>query len=183
MALCSGGQERGGSDAPTHPDHLESYSIKPAVKFAGVSGVQLLDQFGTTTVSLTKPANLLVPTAKSLVSAPVEPVAPIVDHFQCYKVKVTTSNVTLPVLGVSVEDQFGALTTDLKKLKYVCAPVNKNNEEPGAEANTGYLTCYQQKSLTAFTKVTPVYAANQFGNETMDVIKPFVLCLPAARMP
>ena len=113
----------------------------------------------------------------------MEPAAPIVDHFQCYKVKVTTTTAALPATGVTVEDQFGTLSTDLKKLKYVCAPVNKNNEEPGAEANTGYLTCYQQKSLTAFTKVTPVYAANQFGNETMDVIKPFVLCLPAARLP
>jgi hypothetical protein len=49
--------------------------------------------------------------------------------------------------------------------------------------NTGYLTCYQQKSLPNFAKRSPVYAANQFGNETMDVIKPFVFCLPATTLP
>ena len=77
--------------APNDPDHLEAYQIKPAAKFTAASGVQLLDPLGTTTVTLTKPANLLVPTAKSLVSTPAAPVDPIVDHFQCYKVKVTAS--------------------------------------------------------------------------------------------
>ena len=37
--------------------------------------------------------------------------------------------------------------------------------------------------LREFAKVTPVYAANQFGDETLDVLKPFVLCMPAARLP
>jgi hypothetical protein len=114
---------------------------------------------------------------------PAAPVDPFVDHFQCYKVKVTASLVTLPVTGVKVDDQFGTLTAELRKLKYVCVPVNKNGEEPGALTNTGYLTCYQQKSLPAFVKKSPVYTANQFGSETMDVLRPFVLCLPAARLP
>jgi hypothetical protein len=169
--------------APTHPDHLESYQIRPATKFAGAGGVVLLDQFGTTTLALTKPAYVLVPTAKSLTAPPTAPVAPVVDHFHCYKVKVTTSNVALPPLGVSVEDQFGTQTAELRKLKYACVPVNKNGEEPGAETNSGYLTCYQQKSTPKFVKRSPVYTANQFGNETMDVLKPAVLCLPAARLP
>jgi hypothetical protein len=130
--------------APTHPDHLESYQIRPATKFAGAGGVVLLDQFGTTTLALTKPAYLLVPTAKSLTAPP---------------------------------------TAELRKLKYACVPVNKNGEEPGAGAHTGYLTCYQQKSLPKFVKKTPVFTANQFGSETMDVLKPAVLCLPAARLP
>jgi hypothetical protein len=169
--------------APSHPDHLESYQIKPAVKFGGASGIQLLDQLGTTTVSLTKPANLLVPTAKSLASSPPAPASPIVDHFQCYKVKVTTSGVSLPQ-SVVVDDQFAVgQTAELRKLKYVCGPVDKNGEEPGAETNSGYLTCYQQKSLPKFEKKTPVYTANQFGSETMTVLNPFVLCLPAAKLP
>ena len=96
----------------------------------------LLDQLGTTTLALTKPAYLLVPTAKSLTMPPTAPSAPIVDHFQCYKVKVTTSDVALPVLNVSVEDQFGTQTAELRKLKYACVPVNKNGEEPGAETNS-----------------------------------------------
>jgi hypothetical protein len=169
--------------APTHPDHLESYQVRPATRFAGAGGVVLLDQLGTTTLALTKPAYLLVPTAKSLTAPPTAPAAPVVDHFHCYKVKVTTSDVTLPLLGVSVEDQFGTQTAELRKLKYACVPVNKNGEEPGAEAHTGYLTCYQQKSLPKFVKKAPVFTANQFGNETMDVLKPAVLCLPAARLP
>jgi hypothetical protein len=182
-ALCAP-VSRNGEDptAPSHPDHLQSYQVRPVVKFPGAT-VGLTDPLGNLTVLLTKPSNLLVPTAKSMSSPPTEPSSPIVDHFQCYKVKVTTSDVALPALNVSVEDQFGTQTAELRKLKYACVPVNKNGEEPGAETNSGYLTCYQQKSLPKFVKKTPVFTANQFGSETMDVLKPSVLCLPAARLP
>jgi len=41
----------------------------------------------------------------------------VVDRFQCYKVKVTTTDVALPVSGVAEEDPFGAQTAELRKLK------------------------------------------------------------------
>jgi len=41
----------------------------------------------------------------------------------------------------------------------------------------------KQRSTPKFVKQTPVYTANQLGGETMDVIKPALLCLPAARLP
>jgi hypothetical protein len=169
--------------APSHPDHLETYQIRPTTKFTKTSGLALMDQLGTTTVTLVKPATLMVPTAKSLTSAPAAPVTPIVDHFQCYKVKVTSATATLPMTGVSVEDQFGLQTAELIKVKQACAPVDKNGEEPGAGAHTGYLVCYQQRSQPRFEKKSPVFTANQFGNEQLDVIKPSLLCLPAVRIP
>jgi hypothetical protein len=60
-------------------------------------------------------------------------------------------------------------------------PVNKNSEEPGAGGHSGYLLCYQQRSVPKFLKRSPVFMANQFGDERLDVLKPSLFCMPAVR--
>ena len=180
-ALCAPANSNGTDPtAPSHPDHLQNYQLRPLATFSGGS-MTVMDPQGTTTVQLTKATNLLVPTAKSLMSPPVDPVNPIVDHFQCYRVKVTSTTVTFPVTDVTVQDQFGTQTAELLKIKQACVPVNKNNEEPGAGGHSGYLLCYQQRTVPKFVKRTGVFTANQFGNERIDVLKPSLLCMPAVR--
>ncbi len=76
-----------------------------------------------------------------------------------------------------MEDQFGTLSVDIKKPAMLCAPTNKENEEPGAETHGEYLTCYKAKARTPFTRVSPVYVANQFGPETLDAIKVVEVCV------
>jgi hypothetical protein len=167
--------------APSHPDHLEDYQVKPAVRFTPVGNLHVTDQFGTLTLEAKKPAALQVPTAKSPTAPPVPPSTPVVDHFQCYKVK-SAARFT-PVVGVTLEDQFGTMTVDVKKPRRLCAPVDKNGEAPGAESHTAWLMCYlvKQRSLPRFAPVRGLYVANQFGAERLDAKKAAELCVPALR--
>ncbi len=166
--------------APSHPDHLEGYQHKTAIPFTKRLDQRVVDQFGQLVVDVVKPSHVMVPTAKSLVSTPPAPADPAVDHFQCYKVSDRTSP-KFPGTGTPVEDQFGAMTVEVRKPKFLCAPVDKNGEEPGAEAHAGHLMCYQVKqvSLPKFVKRTNLFTANQFGAETLDAKKPTELCVPA----
>ena len=77
-----------GSDptAPSHPDHLEDYKLK-APRFATRRGVQVVDRYGSLLLDVKKPTGLQLPTAKSHSAPPTAPVAPAVDHFQCYQVR------------------------------------------------------------------------------------------------
>jgi len=170
------------STAPSHPDHLEDYQIKPAVAFAPVLDQEIVDQFGTIFVDVKKPVALEVPSAKSRTSSPPPPTNPPLDHFTCYKVKVTKGTPSfLRVPGVTLEDQFGSLTVDVIKPTRLCAPTDKNSEAPGAENHPDHLMCYRvrQTSLPKFATVSPLFVSNQFGPLTLDARKPVELCVPA----
>src|SRR6185369_13004606 len=73
----------------------------------------------------------------------------------------------------------------VKKPSRLCVPVNKNNEEPGAETHADHLLCYQvkQTSFPRFVTVSPLFVNDQFGPETLDARKPKELCVPALRNP
>jgi hypothetical protein len=72
-----------------------------------------------------------------------------VDDFKCYKVDIAKGAAKfVPVTGglVQVTDEFGGpLMYDLLKPTHLCMPVDKQNENPGAEAHAGHLMCYQMK--------------------------------------
>lgn len=177
-----------GSDptAPSHTEHLETYQIKrvPGTgKFPKTLNQTVVDRWGTLTVDLLKPERLLVPTAKSLVSPPTALGSPVTDYFTCYKARTSKGAPKfMPRLASVVGDQFGSLSLNVLKLKKVCVATNKNNEEPGAELHGEHLVCYQVKLQTAFTPIR-AYTANDFGGETLDVKKPFELCIAAQMNP
>jgi len=184
--LCAPASLNGGQPtAPTHPDHLEDYQIKVTPRFQKRLGVLLSDDFGTLTLDLVKPTTLQVPTAKSHTAPPAAPSAPAVDHFQCYQAKITKGTTRFARRSVTVADQFGSHALELKKVRRVCFPVDKNGEDPGAEHHADHLICYQARDRSAprFTAVRPLYTANQFGNETLQAKKPAELCMPALRNP
>lgn len=164
----------------SQPDHLIDYQVK-APKFDPVRNVTVTDEFGTLLFDVLKPDSLLVPGAKSL-SGPPSPLATeIVDHFSCYKVKRAKGATTFPPrLGVSVSDQFGNFTVDVKKPKRLCAPANKNDESPGAETHAEHLLCYQAKG-PKMTTVSPVHTADQFGSLTSSVSDVAEVCVPAIK--
>ncbi len=168
--------------APSHPDHLEDYKIKPTTKFTTAVNQKVDNQFGTIFLDVKKPIAIQVPTAKSLVGNPAEPVAPAVDHFTCYKTKVTSGTPKfLRVNGLPIEDQFGAMTVDVMKPSRLCVATNKNNEEPGAQNHPDHLLCYKvrQTSLPKFTARLGLFTNNQFGPERLDAKKPKELCVPS----
>jgi hypothetical protein len=172
--------------APSHPDHLEDYLIKPAVRFTPRLGQRVSDQFGTLILDLKKSLALQVPTAKSATATPPPPSSTALDHFQCYKAKTpkgAAKFVAIP--GVTIEDQFGTMTVTVKKPRRLCLPVDKNDESPSAENHPGHLMCYQikQTSSPRFAGVAGLYTNDQFGPERLDARKPFELCVPALRPP
>ena len=123
---------------------------------------------------------------KSQASTPPTPVAFVTDHFQCYQVGITKGFPKfVPQVGVQIEDQFGTMTVDVKKPRFLCLPVDKNGESPGAELHVDHLMCYQVKQTDAvkFAKQLGYYVNNQFGSERLDVIKPAELCIPALKTP
>jgi len=171
--------------APARPEHLEGYQIKPAAKQAYPPGRLVTDQFNPSGlyVDPKKPSHLLVPTAKSLV-APPPPEAFPVDHFHCYKVRVTKGTPKFTPQIATIVDQFAQpASVVVKKPRYLCNPVDKNGEDPSVPTHAAHLMCYQikQVSLPKFVKVTPLYVANQLGPETLDAIKPSELCVPALK--
>jgi len=85
--------------------------------------------------------------------------------------------------GVTVEDQFGAMTVEVRRLQRLCVPANKNDEAPGAENHPDHLICYRirQTGGARFASQGPLFVANQFGSETVDARRPQELCVPARR--
>jgi cysteine-rich repeat protein len=191
LALCNP-TDKNGEDpqAPGGTNHLEGYQIKPAKgepKFTKVTNLKVVNQFGTIFVDAVKPDRLLVPTAKSLLG-PVPPLPPpTVDHFECYQAKISKGQPKFTAIrNVSLGDQFGSLLVDVRKPTRLCNPVDKNGEDPGAPDHLDHLMCYQVKPVKGapkFTKVTPIFASNQFGSEMLDAVKRDELCVPSAKNP
>ena len=183
--LCAPADKNGEDPtAPVHALHLEDYDVKPVIKFTQITNQRVVDQFGGHFLDLKKPSQLQVPSHKSLSNPPSAPAGGI-DHFQCYKIKETNKTPKFVKTTVTVQDQFGTKTVELKKPKRLCVPVDKNGETPGAGDHDSHLLCYQAKQTSEpkFEKIDPVYTANQFGNESLKVIKLAELCVPALRTP
>ncbi|MFQ5667554.1 MAG: hypothetical protein ACE5I7_14175, partial [Candidatus Binatia bacterium] len=85
----------------------------------------------------------------------------------------------------TVTDEFvSGQVFNLKKVKHVCTPVDKNGETPGAENNTGHLVCYQAvlpKGTPRFSRAQVSVNSANFGDWVLDAIKPTELCVPALK--
>ena len=182
--LCPPANTGGGiTDANTH---LKAYSIKQATRHTRRQNLQIDNQFGTIHVDTIKPDLLLVPSNKSLVTPPSAPNENAIDvnHYKCYKVKVTAGTPKFPKgTQASVSDQFTspAKTYDLKKVRHLCTPVSKNGgvvHEPDV-----HLLCYQAKAAKGQPRHnrTTAFVNNQFGPETMTTIKESELCVPSLK--
>lgn len=182
--LCAPTNKNGeDASAPSHPDHLVGYQIRPALRFPPVANQKVVDQFNPNGLFLDvkRPAALLVPAAKSRTQPPPAPVAPVVDHFTCYKAAITNGTPGFVRQRVTLEDQFGALTVDVQRPTRLCLPTNKNDEAPGTETHPDRLMCYRikQTGTPRFLAVPNVYTRDQFGSRRFDARMPAELCMPA----
>ena len=78
------------------------------------------------------------------------------------------------------------VTVDVTRPTMLCAPVNQNNEQPGADTHAAHLMCYKVKAVRGtarFSKVSPVFATDQLRSETLDVTRLMDLCVPSQRNP
>jgi hypothetical protein len=166
-------------DAVTHE---ESHPIKTDVKHTRRLNVEVIDQFGTLRIDTLKADRLLVPTNKGLGSPPPA-VSSTVDHYTCYKVKITAGTPKFPKgVQATVATQFETRLYDVKKPKRLCAPVDKNGE--GVTNSSAHLMCYQVK-VADLPKLTPVvgviHTQNQLGAGRLDTQREEELCVPAVK--
>jgi hypothetical protein len=169
--------------APTHPQHLTGYVMTGQPRFSRRPNQTIVNQFGSVTLDVTRPDVLMVPTAKSL-TGPASPLTgPTIDHFQCYKVKRTRGTPKFAKLQATITDQLETgITLTLVRPFLLCAPANKNNEDPTAPTHPDHLLCYKTKSSPAFgTKEAAIN--NQFGPDQVTLIHRRELCVPSLKNP
>ncbi len=171
------------------PDtHLVAYEIKRAKtkprqpKHVKRTNIEVVNQFGTIFVDTKKPDRLLVPSLNDL-DIPIPdidvPDKFPVDHFKCYKVKVSEGSEFPEGIKVEVVDQFNQPKQfDVKKPNRLCNPVDKNDEDIiNPEA---YLMCYEVKPAEGepkHIKVDGINTNNQFGPLQLDTKKEAELCV------
>src|SRR5262245_18477963 len=78
------------------------------------------------------------------------PAAAALDHFQCYDGRARPFT---KVRGVTLVDQFGTLMVDAFGPIDLCAPANKNDEDPSAPAHPAHLASYDIKGHGRFKPI------------------------------
>jgi hypothetical protein len=156
--------------------------VKGEPKHEEITGIQVDNQFGTIFVDTKKPDRLLVPSAKSL-AGPIDALDPeTIDHFKCYKVKVTEGTLEFEPIQVTLADQFEDKLFDVKKPNRLCNPVDKNDE--GIINFEAHLMCYKVKRAEdepKHEKVKGIRINNQFGPLQIDTKKEEELCVPSTK--
>lgn len=103
----------------------------------------------------------------------------ILDHYKCYQGKDLKNPKFVKQDGVATTDQLVTNElVDVKKLKFVCTPVNKNGE--GINNPNAHLACYQIKAPTFAVKPS-VEVSSQFQPSRFELKKGKLLCLPATK--
>jgi hypothetical protein len=119
------------------------------------------------------------PTLTATPTITVTPTPLPLDHFQCFE----THRTPLNRAGVSVIDQFGASTVTIKRSKRICAPADKNGEDPTAITDAGHLSSYTIKQTDPkYTgSLKGVTVTNQFGSLVLNVGRADRLLVPTAK--
>lgn len=159
-------------------EHLTGYKARANVKFTKRIDQTVVNQFGTLHLDVVRPDLFMLPTAKN--GVPLLP--PPGDHFTCYKVRRTRGAPKFVPRTVTVADQFQNVTETVLKPIRLCAPANKNGEDPSAPLHPDHLLCYKAKSETKFGDVF-VTIDNQFGPDDLRLIHRRELCVPSLKNP
>ena len=71
-------------------------------------------------------------------------------HFTCYRAKATSGSERFVARDVTAVDQFRTSTLTVRRPQLLCAPTNKNGEDPSAPAAIDHLEDYKIKSAVRF---------------------------------
>ena len=170
--------------------HEGSYQIKRTAttpKHIRQTNKLVVNQLGQLRLDTTRPDLLLVPASKSLSAPPAPPdlLAHPVDHYKCYKIKVTRGTPKFPKgVTVTMADQFTspAKTLSLKKPRHLCLPVSANGSTVNAPNVS--LVCYLSRPARGqpkHVKRSPVYTNGPLGALTLKTIREDELCIPSER--
>jgi hypothetical protein len=112
---------------------------------------------------------------------------PTLDHFLCYEIHRPSINMS----GVSTSDQFfPSSTVRVRQAKRLCAPVNKNGEDPMAPSHPGHETFYTIRQAPPFERKhdIPVAVVNDFGSQpptfprfTVDLVRAERMLVPTSK--
>ncbi len=110
------------------------------------------------------------------------------NPFTCYKAGATGGSVKFLGIpnppGVSLVDQFGGpVSVEVKKPKFLCAPTDKNGEDPSAPTHPEHLKAYQIKYPTKPVLPTNIKVVDQFNPSGLfvDAKKPSHLLVPSVK--
>lgn len=169
-------------DAATH---LKFYSIRAtpgSPRHTPQTNILVHNQLGDLRVDTIRPDYLLVPAAKNLSVDPSPPAfnSHNVDHYKCYKVRVTLGTPRFPErVFVDFTDQFTSPAKQLRvrRPRHLCTPVDKNGS--GIKNPTGHFMCYQVQGKPRHVRRSNVHTADQFGLEQLDTVKEREICIPS----
>ncbi len=179
---------KNGSGTIDPATHLRSYQIKAvpgAPRHERRTMLRVTNQIGELRVDTVKADLLLVPVNKDLSVTPPapDPQAHDVDHFKCYRVKVSPGTQRLAKgIAVSLDDQFTSAPKSfvLTKPRHLCNPVDKNNE--GIKNPTAHLFCYKVKGgVPKHVRRLGVQLNGQLGAEVIDTVKEDEVCIPSTK--
>ncbi len=87
------------------------------------------------------------------------------DHFSCYRTFEYPSPALVPVANVPLTDRFTSRTANVNAVHGLCAPTNKNAEDPTAPAHAIHLKGYKLRKAYQPTAATSVglILKDQFG--------------------
>ena len=75
-----------------------------------------------------------------------------------------------------------SLTTDVKRPRRLCVPVDKNGETPGADQHQTALTCYdiahRERRRCRSIGAHDLFVTNQFGSVTLERLRSAEVCIP-----
>jgi hypothetical protein len=168
---------------------LEGYQTKPAAgeaKEPKRSGIRMVNALGSLSLDLGPADLLLVPSTIAVAAPPPAATAHDVDHYKCYRAKITPGTPKLPkgLQATLANDFTPPKVFDVKTPKRLCVPVDKNGE--GIKSGDAYAVCYQAKPAKGqpkHAKVLDVRVANQFGPGAQTVLPESELCVPSTRDP
>lgn len=159
---------------PTLPGHAQECYEVDFARFS-LKGLTLTDRYGTATVNVDKPKRLCNPASAD----GIDPTAPsLPEHFVGYTIKQVN-----PIPGLlthrQVTTRFGTVDLDLKRPEVLLVPSAKSLTEtpsPLVPPLPDHLKCY--RTVRVKQKVDGVVVVDQFGTLTINLKKPYRLCIP-----
>ncbi len=135
-----------------------------------------------TPVETATPTETLTPLATPTLTPVPTPAATVVpgalDHFSCYELHGRTLN-----QPVSLVDAFGSASAVVRQAKRLCAPADKNGEDPTAPQDVDHLTGYTLRRNGHFDTIRKQQVVNQFhpNGVRVDLLRPEVLFVPTGK--
>jgi len=167
--------DKDGEGITDETDHLTNHALR-RIDFTKRLNQTVVDQFGTLVLDVSRPSGLLVPTGKDGVTQ-----QPPLDHFQCYHVKRSRGGPKFVKQTVSISNQIETTTVTLLEPHRLCAPADKNDEDPSAPSHPNHLLCYRTSGGRFGEETHSI--TSQFGTRDVLLIQRQDLCVPALKNP